>query len=85
MGSISKGNLPYSYILLCCDENGGEKEITLGTSGELRDGAFIRLTIMPIRGVLDWSEVRYDELPTAVQNHCTAAYSDCGAVQESNR
>lgn len=75
-----KGSLPYSYTLTAYDENGGEKEITFGTSRELRDGAFIRLTVMPIRGVLDWSEVQYDELPTAVQNHYTAAYSDHGGL-----
>ena len=68
-GVISlKGNLPYSYTLLSYDEKGSEKEITFGTSRELREGAFIRLTVMPIRGVLDWSEVQYDELPTAVRN-----------------
>ena len=72
-GVISlKGNLPYSYTLLSYDEDGSEKEITFGTSRELRDGAFIRLTFMPIRGVLDWSEVQYDELPAAVQAHYTA-------------
>ena len=72
-GVISlKGNLPYSYTLLSYDENGSEKEITFGASRELRDGAFIRLTFMPIRGVLDWSEVQYDELPPAVQAHYTA-------------
>ena len=71
-----KGSLPYAYTLLCYDENGSEKEITFGTSRELRDGAFIRLTVMPIRGVLDWSEVQYDELPTAVQNHYAAPLGD---------
>ena len=71
-----KGSLPYAYTLLCYDENGSEKEITFGTSRELRDGAFIRLTVMPIRGVLDWSEVQYNELPTAVQNHYTAPSDD---------
>ena len=71
-GVISlKGNLPYSYTLLSYDENGSEKEITFGTSRELQDGAFIRLTFMPIRGVLDWSEVQYDELPPAVQARYT--------------
>ena len=73
-----KGSLPYSYTLLCYDENSGEKEITFGTSRELRDGSFIRLTFMPIRGVLDWSEVQYDELPTAVQNHYAAPLGDEG-------
>ncbi len=72
-GVISlKGSLPYSYTLLCYDENGSEREITFGTSRELRDGAFIRLTVMPVRGVLDWSELQYEELPAMVQNHYAA-------------
>ena len=71
-----KGNLPYSYTLTAYDEKGGEKEITFGTSRELREGAFLRLTVMPIRGVLDWSEVQYDELPSAVQAHYTAPASE---------
>lgn len=76
-GVISfKGNLPYSYTLLCYDENGSEKEVTFGTSRELKEGAFIRLTVMPVRGVLDWSEAQYNELPTAVQNHYAAPSGD---------
>ncbi len=71
-----KGSLPYSYTLLCYDENGSEREITFGTSRELRDGAFIRLTVMPVRGVLDWSELQYDELPVMVQNHYAAPVDD---------
>lgn len=66
-----KGSLPYSYTLPSYDENGNEKEITFGTSRKLRDKAFIRLTYMPIRGVLNWSEVQYDALPAAVQAHYT--------------
>ena len=78
-GVISfKDNLPYSYTLTAYDEKGGEKEITFGTSRELREGAFIRLTVMPVRGVLDWSEVQYDELPAAVQNHYAAPLGDEG-------
>ena len=71
-----KGNLPYSYTLTAYDEKGGEKEITFGTSRELKEGAFIRLTVMPVRGVLDWSEVQYDELPAAVQAHYSAPAND---------
>ncbi len=61
------GNMDYSYTLFSYDENGDGKDITFGTSRELKEGAFIRLTVMPIRGVLAWSEVQYDELPIAVQ------------------
>ncbi len=61
------GNMDYSYTLFSYDENGNGKDITFGTSRELKEGAFIRLTVMPSRGVLEWSEVQYDELPIAVQ------------------
>lgn len=61
------GNMAYSYTLHCYDENGKEKDITFGTSRELKEGAFICLTVMPIRGVLAWEEVQYNELPIAVQ------------------
>ena len=37
-GVISfKGNLPYSYTLLCYDKNGSEKELTFGTSRDLKE------------------------------------------------
>ena len=54
------------------DENGNDKEITFGTSRELKEKAFLRLTVMPVRGVLEWGEVKYDELPAAVQVKYTA-------------
>ena len=66
------GSMDYSYTLFSYNENGKGKDITFGTSRELKEGAFIRLTVMPIRGVLEWSEVQYDELPTAVQEQYTA-------------
>ena len=62
------GSMDYSYTLFSYDENGKGKDITFGASRELKEDAFIRLTIMPIRGVLEWEEVQYDELPAAVQD-----------------
>lgn len=76
-GVISfRGNMDYSYTLSAYNENGKEKDITFGTSRELKEGAFIRLTVMPIRGVLEWEEVQYDELPAAVQSNYTAPASE---------
>lgn len=66
------GGMDYSYTLTSYDENGGEKEITFGVSRELRESAFLCLTVSPVRGVLNWSEVQYDELPPAVQAHYDA-------------
>lgn len=65
------GSMDYSYTLRSYDENGKERDITFGTSKELKEGAFIRLTVMPIRGVLEWSEIQYDELPIGVQEQYT--------------
>lgn len=62
------GGMDYSYTLPAYNENGKGKDITFGASRELREGAFIRLTVSPVRGVIEWSEVQYDELPEAVQN-----------------
>ncbi len=67
------GGLAYTYTLPAYNENGNEKEITFGASRELKEGAFVRLTVMPIRGVLEWSEAQYNELPEAVQSHYTPA------------
>ena len=66
-----KGSMDYSYTLFSYNEGGTGKDITFGTSRELKEGAFIRLTVMPIRGVLEWKEVQYDELPAAVQDQYT--------------
>lgn len=62
-----RGGMPYSYTLRSYDENGKEKDVSFGTERELKDGAFARLTVMPVRGVLEWSEMEYEELPAAVQ------------------
>ena len=63
------GGLAYSYTLRSYDEDGNETEIEFGMSRELREGAFIRLEVIPVRGVVNWSEVQYNELPAAVQAH----------------
>lgn len=66
------GGMEFSYTLPSYDENGGQKDITFGASRELREGAFLCLTVRPGRGVMTWAEVRYDELPPAVRAHYNA-------------
>lgn len=61
------GGMSYSYTLPAYNEKGVEKEITFGASRELREEAFLKLTVSPVRGVVEWSEVQYGELPEAVQ------------------
>lgn len=63
------GGLEYSYTLVAYKENGAAEDVSFGMSRELREGAFLRLEVAPVRGVVDWSEVRYDELPEAVRRY----------------
>ena len=70
------GGMSYKYTLFSYNENGKGKDISFGTSRELREGAFIRLTVVPIRGVLEWEEVQYDDLPKAVQSFYTPSANE---------
>lgn len=63
------GGMEYSYTLTSYDESGHEKNLTFGVTRELRESAFLRLTFRSGWGVMDWCEVQYDELPSAVQVH----------------
>ena len=66
------GAMNYEYTLDAYDETGKEQDISFETGRILTDGAYLCLKVAPIRGVVTWAEVQYDELPDAVQ----AVYSD---------
>ncbi len=70
------GGMDYSYTLTSYDEKGGDKNITFGVSRELREGAFLCLTVRPGRGVMTWAEVQYDELPPALQGYYSKSSDD---------
>ena len=70
------GKLGYSYSLTAYNEKGNKKNITFGTSRKLKEGAFIQLTVMPIRGVIEWEEVQYNQLPINVQSYYTVSEND---------
>ncbi|MCM1545107.1 MAG: YxeA family protein [Ruminococcus sp.] len=61
------GGMEFYYTLPSYDKDGNEKEIRFGASKELRDGAFLRVSMVPIRGAVTWIEVQYDELPVSVR------------------
>lgn len=66
------GGLAYAYDLPAYDKDGKEKDISFGMSRQLREGAFLRLTVNPVRGVLAWEEMEYGALPQAVKDHYPA-------------
>lgn len=61
------GNMHYKYTLDAYDEKGSKKSITFETGKKLTEDAFLCLKVEPIRGVVSWAEVQYDELPGDVQ------------------
>lgn len=62
------GDMPLAYKLPAYDEAGKEKEISFGVERELRDDAYLELQVVPIRGVMEWSEVQFDEIPEKAQD-----------------
>ena len=60
-------DMKYEYTLTAYNENGKEKEVQFKTSRELREGAYLELEVMQMRGVINWREVQIEELPDDVK------------------
>lgn len=65
------GDMPLAYELPAFDETGKEKEISFGVERELLDDAYLELQVVPIRGVMEWSEVQFDEIPEKAREGLT--------------
>lgn len=74
-----KGSLPYLYSLPAYSEEGDAQVCTFGADKELKDGAFICLRLVPLRGVVSWAEVTFDELPETVKAKYPDYYSSMTA------
>ena len=63
------GGMNYRYTIWAYREDGTGSELELDTSRVLADKAFLRVETAPLRGVIRWEELQYEELPAAVQSH----------------
>ena len=63
----STDDMRYQYTLTAYSKKGKEKEVQFKTSRELREGAYLELDVMQLRGVINWREVQMDELPDDVK------------------
>jgi len=61
------GGMNYRYTLQVYAEDGTASTLDLDTSRILKDGAYILIRTAPLRGVLSWEELQYDQLPSPVQ------------------
>ena len=60
-------DMKYQYTLMAYNKNGKEKEVKFKTIRELREGVYLELDVMQMRGVVDWREVQTDDLPNNVK------------------
>ena len=63
------GGMSLLYRLPAYDEQGNGREVSFGTERQLREGAYLKVEVEPIRGVVGWEEVSFDELPQEAQAH----------------
>ena len=63
------GGMNYRYTLPAYTASGAGKNLELDTSRELKDGAYILVRVAPLRRVISWEEVTFDQLPSPVQIH----------------
>ena len=57
----------YHYDLPAVSAEGATETLGVDTSRELREGAYLRLETLALRGVSSWEEVAWDEIPAAAQ------------------
>lgn len=61
--------MTHEYTLAAYDAEGQEKEIVFRTERVLREAAYLKLTVAPLRGVVSWEEVQIAEIPKAAGEH----------------
>ena len=66
-GLSGSDDMKYQYTLTAYNRNGKEKEIQFKTSRELREGAYLELDVMQMRGVVNWREIEQNNLPDDVK------------------
>lgn len=65
--TLQDSDMRYQYRLESFDEDGNGEETVFKAERMLRDDAFLKLEVLPFRGVVSWEEVSYENLPAAVQ------------------
>lgn len=60
---VPRHGMYYTYELPAFDQAGEARTLSFETSRILRDGAYLKITVAPIRGVTAWEEVDFDAIP----------------------
>lgn len=65
-------NIYYTYTLPSRTPDGDTAELTFDTIRELRAGAYLKVKVSKVAGVLDWEEIKWNEIPETVRSFFTA-------------
>jgi len=57
----------YEYSLTGYKDNNKEKKIILHTTRVLKEGAYLKIKYMLTRKVISWEEVKFDDIPSSIQ------------------
>ena len=64
---LSEEDMKFEYTLDGYNSKGRFKKLTFKTSRKLKEGAYLKLEVMYVRGVINWEEVTFKQIPTKAQ------------------
>lgn len=65
--ALSEEDMKFEYTLDGYNNKGRSKSLTFKTSHKLKEGAYLKLEVMYVRGVINWEEVTFKQIPTKAQ------------------
>lgn len=65
--ALSEEDMKFEYTLDGYNNKGRSKSLTIKTSRKLKEGAYLKLEVMYVRGVINWEEVTFKQIPTKAQ------------------
>lgn len=65
--ALSEEDMKFEYTLDGYNNKGRSKSLTFKTSRKLKEGAYLKLEVMYVRGVINWEEVTFKQIEAKAQ------------------
>ncbi len=65
--ALSEEDMKFEYTLDGYNSKGRFKKLTFKTSRKLKEGAYLKLEVMYVRGVINWEEVTFKQIEAKAQ------------------
>lgn len=66
--NVDDHDMNYSYSLPAVSRSGEKRNVEFMTYRQLREGAFLKLEILPMRGVTEWEEIQWNDLSDTIKS-----------------